>query len=365
MPANRDDVPMGPLPGNRAGDGDATSGDEGMSPTTHELGSPERRRRRATGVLLAMIAIVIVGLLSPLPVYGRVSAAIGNLFHCPMFMAVTWLVLWCLNQWQPYLDIPPSRRTRTMIVRMASVAAIVIVSSIVMEGIQELGTRRASWHDVYANTLGVAGGCFIHAAGRVSEWTARLWPKLVAVAFAVLMTVMASTRNVAMLYDVYLAQSDYPLLASFETQAEITRWFPRHCSRKLSSYGVTHGNHSLRLRLMPKDFPGITLTDFYRDWKDFRSLKMDVAVDPELAPDEVEMSVKLIPGDYDRSDPSQSELLFKLRRGESHAIEISRDDFVRHTRGVPLDFARIRFLDLHFVDPVATTVVYLDNVRVE
>ena len=330
-----------------------------------DAASPERRRRRATGVLLAMIAIVVVGLLSPLPVYGRTSAAIGNLFHCPMFMAVTWLVLWCWNQWQPYLDIEPSRRKRAMIVRMASVAAIVILASIVMEGVQELGTRRASWHDVYANALGVAGGCFIHAAGRISEWTGRLGPKVFAVAFALLMTVFASARNVAMLFDVYLAQADYPLLSSFETKAEITRWYPRHCSRKLSSYGVTHGNHSLRLRLMPKDFPGITLTDFHRNWAGFRSLKMDVAVDPELAPETVEMSVKLIPGDYDRSDPSQSELLFTLRRGQSHAIEISRDDFVRQTRGEPLDFGRIRFLDVHFVDPVATTVVYLDNVRVE
>ena len=132
---------------------------------------------------LGVIVLVAVLLLTPLPVLGRLSTAIGDLVHAPMFAVLAFLTLW---SWQA---ITPRTRWTGLIARTIVVWAVLSMFGLGMEFLQDRFGRSFSRHDVIANSLGCITAGLVHLAGAaLAESKKRLGYVLLCAALTVLGT---------------------------------------------------------------------------------------------------------------------------------------------------------------------------------
>lgn len=338
-------------------------------------------RWRAVAIVCGSVAILsTIGLLTPLPYHGRISAATGNLCHTPMFGMVTLTFLWAWQRLQPYRECLPSRRPRIICWRLSFAAVSILAASVTMEAIQEFVGRTASWHDIRSNGWGILAGGVLHLAFYSGEITAAgakrsgrrdlitrpsrgamTW----AILFALVCVVVSSVRPVGMLLDVYRVGSQFPLLGSFESSHEFGRWYLRGGFRKRSTRYVTDGKYSGRFRLVPGDVVGPTLIEMQQDWSSFDELVFDVTVDPKIADDEITLLVQICDVQNDQRDDQTFRDARRIKRGESAEIRIDCDAIESGPKNRKLDLTRIEFLDIQLYDTHRPTVIYLDNVRLE
>ncbi|WP_028580762.1 VanZ family protein [Desulfogranum japonicum] len=87
---------------------------------------------------------------------------------------------------------------------------------------------------------------------------------------------------VVSLYDEHAIETQFPVLADFESTSEITRW--RSPSQiKLQSNVVRHGQYAARVQLSTRKYSGVSLVYFYENWQSFSTLHFSV-YNPEHEP---------------------------------------------------------------------------------
>jgi len=78
------------------------------------------------------------------------------------------------------------------------------------------------------------------------------------------------------LIDEYILRSDFPELASFETNLEMDRWEFKQVNAKRSLQHVKKGSYSLEAEFLPGRYPNISMQHFLADWSGYEKLGFSV-----------------------------------------------------------------------------------------
>lgn len=311
----------------------------------------------------AVIGVVILSLLFPVPFHGRAATAVGDLVHAPLFASLTLGCLWVLQRLKPLQadsaddsNVPITQLLR----RGLAVWFAVSLFGALMEVAQAGFGRSMSRHDAIANAIGSAAAVLLYLSTqrrghRRFEYTCVL--------LAVAMVLAVWLRPIRLLSDVVQLHRQFPLLATFETSAELTRWYVREAYVRRVSRDATDGEYSLEVTFAPTSYPAITLIELESDWSGFSALELDASLDEHAASPTANLVVKVVEGTEFLEETNASFLQFRLYRGEQQTIRVGLPELSQAAEKGDLDFRRIIFVDLGLMQPDTPTTVRFDSIR--
>jgi hypothetical protein len=178
-----------------------------------------------------------------------------------------------------------------------------------------------------------------------------IWRRLrVALAGAAILVLAAFMYPLfAALHDEARARTQFPVLASFETRSELSRFnFGEGMRPRIVSTTDDKGRaiSAIQLNLPPGKYPGFELRYFPRDWRGMRALELMI-VNPESTPTAIAVRIDDVGYRfhlYDRYNRS-----FPLSPGLNR-IEIPLSDVAAAPRDRRFDLARVHSLLVFAVD---------------
>lgn len=220
-----------------------------------------------------------------------------------------------------------------------------------MEVLQSMsGGRSGTLHDAIANTLGVAAAVCAHAC----TWFVTNRRHTVGVVFltaAAALLGIAWYRPARMLWDVIQVPRRFPLLASFESDIDFQRWYPRMSELSLSREHVSHGRRSLRVRFEPEDFTAITLFEMPTDWSRADAIEVDATLENGDDQEQVSLFIQIA---NERGTVSRQRR-FELRPGKTQRLRW------QGLKEEGIDLRDVRYVDLGIQDAAEPLTVYFDR----
>lgn len=303
-----------------------------------------------------MAALVVFLLLMPIPYKGRVAVAMGDLVHTPLFASITLIVLSVLHRLRPIAVFGG-----TLITRFAIVFIVLACFGAGMEVAQETMGRTGSLHDALANCYGIVVGILVFGwwvLRRADTAKTARWCLLV---IAAATFVLGWLGPIAMLRDVAAVYRDFPLLASFESDVELQRWYFNNCTGEITTRGVTDGEAALEVSFTNQQHASVTAIEMQRDWTSMADLQFDVVLDAAY-PENGNLIVKVI----DRVHISDADMYVQkvsLVPGQATHFRITRDEIVNGPDDREIDLSQIRYFELILDSPVTATKLRVDHVR--
>ncbi|MCA9138331.1 MAG: hypothetical protein KDB00_16285 [Planctomycetales bacterium] len=329
-------------------------------------GNAIQRRRVVVGLLVVLVT-VFGALLLPVPFEGRMATGLGDLVHAPLFgsLALAWLFVW---QRLAPLDNTSSNdvghgqrihQGRRLVARGAVVWISLSVFGVGMEFLQSGTGRSASRHDAIANSLGIAAAI----AGYTAVWflsqrrTRSAWG-FGMLALAIL--AFAWWRPMMLLVDVVRMQKQFPVLASFESSEELTRWYMGTAEGILVHTDATDGEYAFQVDYQRATSPAITLIDMVPDWSEYSALEFDVAVDATNPNPMLTLLIRII--DEPHNGTGAFLHTVELPGGQRRHIRIPFAEFTAQNEGDSIDFHRMMFVDIGPLQPGAPTRIRFDRI---
>ena len=334
-----------------AGSPDVDASDAGgTSPTGRSLFWPA----------LIGFGFVVLGLLIPIPFHGREAAAIGDLAHAPLFGSVTLAVLFLWHRVSPLHSFG-----RQWLGRIALVALCVFIAGILAEFGQMLTGRSPARHDVVANGMGVIAAVLICIA-LLNRKYQRHGPALTRLTFLSAIIVVATAWSIPMriLYDVVSVQTSFPLISSFESSLEPTRWYLDDSSISFVDEHVTDGERAMRWMVEDAEHPAVTLLELPQDWSNAQTFELDVTLSPEFQ-GEATLFIKVMDQDHADYHEDVCRKEFRLLPGQSRHLTIDRNEMIHGPDTRELDLSRIKFVSLMCYRPGQSTWIDVDFMRVQ
>lgn len=294
-------------------------------------------------------------MLIPLPIQGRAGSAISDIAHAPLFGCITLAVLFLWHRMQPLDSFGLA-----WMGRMFVVGTLVFLLGILIEFAQMMTGRDAAVHDVVANGLGILASlllCFAWLDVRYQK--NRRFLSVIALGFAVLMIGIALAAPVRIGLDVLAGQRSFPLIASFEREMELTRWYFDDCRGELTIENVTHGQRAMRIFLDRAPHPAATLIETVTDWSAVQSLELDVILASSY-PVPIEVILKVIDQEHLNYDTDVARKTFQLKPGEPTHLVLHREEMIHGPDTRTLDLSRIKFVSILVVAPKMATFIDID-----
>lgn len=307
----------------------------------------------------AGFAFAALLLLVPLPLKSRFGSAAGDLAHAPMFGGITVAILLLWHRFRPLDSFG-----RRWLTRILAVVIGVFFLGILVELAQKWTGRTAAWHDVVANGLGIVAsglGCFAIVHHRYLPH--RRVVTAIGVIAAVFALATAVARPISIVWDVVSVQAQYPMITSFESGWEPTKWYFDDSSATFVHEHTTDGELAMRWRIENAQTPAATLMELPSDWSDAQSLQLDVVLDPDFA-GRATLFVKVM--DHDHADYHEDVFRkeFQLTPGRSQRLTITRQEMIDGPDTRKLDLSQIKYVGLMCLRPEQSTWIDVDQIRV-
>ena len=300
------------------------------------------------GVTIAGILVLLLFVGGPDNQAGRLYQEIWDLGHVLLFALVIALALrW--PRWQ-------SRPVWQLVLVCVLLAPLV---GLAIEWLQLIVGRDFEYKDVLADTVGAFCGLAINRL-RQPKMTAALraaWLLVLLLLLAFALRLLA-----AVVIDRYYMAEDFPVLADFENQFELSRWDTHLAELAISREQPRYGEHSLRVNFQAGEYPDITLIDFPADWRGFKSLRFSV-FNTLAVPLQMELKIYDTAhrdSDYAYSDRFNREL--PIQPGWND-IEVRIDDMVAAPKSRELDLQHIAAFSLFIEQLPQPALMYVDALR--
>lgn len=301
------------------------------------------RFNRFQNLAVLLLVLIVAGHVWPIEVdtSDRLVSSLWSWLHFWAMAAAVLLLCWLVRSF--------TQRS----LRWAVVAGGVMVP--LMEATQRWTGRTATLSDILMGWAGVMAGA------AVVVMTTHNKPRLRMAAFSVLalLTLATGSPTAGIALDRRMAARAFPLLATFRTPMEVSRWSDRGCRIKRSRAYAQYGSHALSIFLQdPVAYPGVFMEDLpQRDWSNANALMMEmylegedhlsgwIRVDDKPAPvyaDRYEHIIRLVPG--------------------RNTVRVELGDTFTTPHGRPLRKDRIRRFGLFFDRHAAGRTVHLDAV---
>ena len=335
-------------------------------PIEAEIASSKHRNHRRFAVgLVAVVTAVFFALLLPVPFHGRAATALGDLVHAPLFGSLAFAWLWMWQRIHPMEGKGPDsaiRQGRRLLSRGLTVWIALTLFGLGMEILQSGMGRTASRHDAVANSLGIAAAI----AGYTAIWFVNHGRKQVATLFgfvAALILASAWSRPASLLADVVLMPRQFPLLASFESTPELTRWYMRQVKSRLVQRDATDGQFALEVDFLAEDYPAITMVDLVSDWTGHHALEIDVTLDSDHPAPTASLMIRIIDEAHRYDHDGTFRKLVTLTRGRSERIQISLEELSIGRDGSPIDLTEVILVDLAMIAPKSPAKIRFDRLK--
>ncbi|MDG2219883.1 MAG: hypothetical protein P8L85_00780 [Rubripirellula sp.] len=301
---------------------------------------------------------VVFVLLVPLPFSGRAWAAAGDLVHAPLFGCLSFAAMTALERLRPLRESFAKLTVRGIVVML-----VISLIGAMMEILQNYMGRSPSLHDAVSNALGCAAAVLVYIGWR---WHRRRPEKK----YCSQMLFLASGCLLALswyapamvLRDVLNVKRNFPLLASFETDAEMGRfWFDDSQGVRRPS-DATEGLYSLELICEPTSFPRISLIELESDWSQAEAFEIDVRLESPSR-GRVTLVIKVV-DQVDRDAVNAYQGTWTLEPGSYKRIRIAREALLAGSGERSLDLSRIHYVGIGLVEPEMTTRLRIDRLRI-
>ncbi len=309
-----------------------------MSAADSETSSRSRVRPLSAAALLIVISVIL--LLIPLPQLGRVSDAIGDLLHVPLFALLAVALRHALlHNW-------PGRMTTANVAAWLSISTLGIAS----EYIQQYVGREASFGDAFADILGaVAGIACIEAWGSANGLKRRLY-----LFFATAAVLFASMLPAAVLFDVVRQARQMPVIATFADELELTRWDPHDSQLRRVKGGMC-------IDCDVSSNPGAIMRWPPRDWSGYQNLVVQAGCEEG---EQLRMTVKIQDASHNNQRDDRYQKNLELT-GQPARFVIPLSEVVPLRSGRPFNLKDVSLLQFYISHPDRPRSFLISEIRLE
>lgn len=307
--------------------------------------------------IMCLLAIV---LLFPFPLSGRQWTEIFNLAHAPSFLLAFLLVVGlfdpsCIGLPKSWLRILPLGTTRLIV----AVSGLLVLGA-ACEMLQGFVGRSPSVSDMIANGCGVVAGLFWCLSRQGLARAGRIACSLIAGG----LLIAASWSPISELYDCYLQNQDFPLLASFERPRELHTWRAHEAAIHQTTVWSTQGSSSMCVRgAADTEYPGAQLKWPINNWEEYTALEMDV-----FNPGDKPLTLRISIADkfhaatgHETTDRFGTTV--ELPLGQHVHVHIELSDVRTAPASRRMDMTQIDSLNLFIVQPETDFVFMVDSIR--
>jgi VanZ family protein len=153
----------------------------------------------------------------------------------------------------------------------------------------------------------------------------------------------------------------FPLLSSFESSFEMSRFSYKDKTMDRVELHATEGKYSLKVTLNPSEYPGISMDYLQNDWRGYLHLSFDTFVEG-YAP--LDITVRVNDRKHNNEYTDRFNKRFHLLPGANH-ITIGLKDIITAPKGRIMDMADITNICIFAHRLKEQRTVYFDNFRLE
>lgn len=203
--------------------------------------------------LLALIAffILFVDINGLFP--ERLTVALWPLGHLGIF--ALWSAL--------LLHFHPTLKSASLTKQLMILTVLCFSFGLFIELVQPYFSRTMEVSDLFLNYLGVLIS-FVLFHRRTLHWL------LLMACFALVSVSISSSA--LMVYDEIKAQVDFPVLASFQQEIELTRWKADQPLSIGTPEGLIASTSMMKITFVPRSYSGVALRYFPKQWQDYQQL---------------------------------------------------------------------------------------------
>jgi hypothetical protein len=290
---------------------------------------------------MGVVAIVGLLLIAPIDYPGRLLGVVFDYGHVPAFAVLVFVVSRLLS----------GQNTSIKVAGTVAIAATAF--GVGGEFVQQYVGRSAEPGDAFANAVGAAIGFFVATWNKWTQNQRRVWMPLLVL--AVIGAVWAPTL---ILIDINRQRTDFPMLGSFESKLELSRWHTRNSSKRRSQSYSSDGEWCLEWKLRPAKYPQIHTRWPFGDWSRFASLEVDIWNEDEP----IEVVVKIEDTDHNGSHDDRYQQSFRLLTGKT-TISIQTNDIQSAIADRKMDLQRIARLSIFTIDLQKRRTLYIDRLQ--
>lgn len=282
--------------------------------------------------------------------HSLVIDSILNFGHVPLFFLITAMVLWVLD-WSNWPVTGLKNYIRAFVISL--------FLAVLTEALQILTPERSfQFGDIIYDVIGSV--IFLLVSYQHKRSVGQRSKKIMNV-IAGILSISAMIPVISAGIDEIRATHDFPLLGSFESFTEISRWKTTGVSIKRELKHATHGKCSLMVLFYPGLYPGITMNYPPRDWRDQDTLSFDIFLEEEK-PFELTVRVNDLAHDEEYGDRYKKTIY--LTPGYNH-VTIPLADVEQAPKDRKMDMGHISVLSISSFNLTVDRTVYFDNFRLE
>jgi len=280
--------------------------------------------------------------------YSRLERAIWNSGHFVLFALSVWLLL-------THTKLKNDGWKKLLIISL--LFSFIIGMSI--ELIQSTIGRDMDRADLITDILGGFFGFLLAATAWREIKESKIRPYIYITMGLVFLIAFYPVTHI--LLDNYRMQSRFPVLADFESSAELQRWEHANVIRfETSTDHVSNGDYSLYVKFGLSQYPQISLLHFPSDWSGYDYLNLDI-YNTQKIPTRIVLKV------YDRLHRLRGSVLndrynqvFTLKPGWNKLqVSLQRIKNAPATRLMNID--DIALVSLFIIEPEKSVSIYVDN----
>lgn len=306
----------------------------------------------------ALAGCMLLGLVIPFPVGGRLWSQLFDLAHAPAFCFLLLAVAGFIDPGSIGLS------GRFGVLRTIGTAETMVLAGGCLllgclgEFLQAFAGRSPGVADLIANAAGVVSGVFWMRGCRANGLRRNLLKTA-----ALLILLAAALRPAAGIRGAVLQRADFPLLASFERQCDLGAWAENRSSMQRTTEWVSEGTCSLKVDLIPGSYSGVDMIWPLRDWRGYDELRWDLQ---NPGPTPIVMLLKIFDrlhrdGGFEPSD--RFETIVKIPPGGRYELIIDLQQVADAPENRTMNLAQVDGVELFAIDLPDARTVYLDNMR--
>jgi glycopeptide antibiotics resistance protein len=307
----------------------------------------KNRNRKWLSILATIFAISFLLFFDFGKLYSRTATEILNFGHLILFGSAAVFLLWVFHREG---SSPP----------YGKVAAITIFLGILSEFIQLMTpSRDFELRDMFADTLGAV--IFLVVAYTLREDLSPSKKRFIRTVSILLILAMLGPVFSAVIDD-WSMQKDFPLLGSFESCLEKSRWTVEGSNTiKRVKQHAADGEYSLKTVLLSGQYPGVALEYLIPDWRGFSSLDFDAFYEGTVP---LKITVRIHDRKHNQQYNDRYNESFLLQHGDNH-LSIGLDKVRNAPGGRQMDMTAIEGLCIFTTSLKEPRIIYLDNVRLK
>lgn len=269
----------------------------------------------------------------------RLSTALKDWGHVVVFFLASAMVL---HQFRYWIDRHH--------LRLTSLAALCLGIGAGIELIQPWFGRDRSLIDLTYDAVGISAAVLLYLANHRRTWTLRG----IAITLLTLSVAIPATYGTMALARTF----SVPYLAGFEYFWEQEIWRPNeHSSARIEPNPA--GGHWLRVDMGIGPYPGVSLPEIHRDWRDYNTLALRV-----FSPQTQSLTLTLRIHDAQHNNDYDDRLNQRLSiQPGINDLVINLNDVASAPKNRRMDLSQIQSLMLFVVSPKQPLTVYVDEIR--